>query len=208
MTPKQIADINNIYDQYHNTLLPLMQNYEVILGEHPIEILNEIHSIFSHFSRCYSPNASATEIDENIQKAQNHMKRAILDGFKYMCYAYQIKIDEFKKEYSRVFALIDNGTFIDEFYEKLDLAQKSFLKAKQAETSSKDVSVSYPLYEMAYNAYDDIYHFALDKKKDSGKLKAITDKDYKKKFLISLAFNIGMGILAVGSFIFGLIAIL
>lgn len=76
--------IKNIYDEYKNTVFPLVAFLEANDAEFPIEILNEVRSIFSHFSRVYDDSVTDDEIDCELSKAESHLKRAILD-FTYPC---------------------------------------------------------------------------------------------------------------------------
>lgn len=71
-----------IYDAYANVIAPFIVQLEALDGEFPVEILNEIRAIFTHISRC---SLAETEViyQDNIAKAERHVKRAILDCHKY-----------------------------------------------------------------------------------------------------------------------------
>ena len=205
MTDEQIESIKEIYNGYTTIVQPFILNYEVMACAFPIELLNEIRSIFTHIARCYKDNVSEKVIDENIGKAKGHLKRAILDSFKYNLLVYQEKIKEFQKVHSRVLSVIDNGNFSREFYRLEKNAEKLLKNAKMIEVSADDVNESYATYEEAYNAYDELYRKARDKETDCKEVNGILDKDYKKKFKISLIFNGIMGLLTVASVVFGII---
>ena len=68
-----------IYEQYQNIIAPYITELEVRDCEYPIEILNEIRSIFTHLSRYKLQN----NLDE-IESANRHVKRAVLDCYKYV----------------------------------------------------------------------------------------------------------------------------
>lgn len=207
MDAKQTNDIKQIYIEYRTQLNPLIQAYEVLKKTFPITILNEIRDAFSHISKCYKPKMSADDIDSNIEKAKNHLRRAMLDAYKYNCMALQDKIAEFKREHERVLALIDAGDFCDKLFADENAAQNVFLEAKKAECECNDIEDCYILFEDAYNKYVDIYRYIQSKIIDGSKLKALVDKDDKRKLKISIIWNIIMGIVSVASLIFGIIGV-
>ena len=81
------TQIVEICDAYINTISPFILQLETLDGEFPVEILNEIRAIFTHISRCSLAETSDV-YDDNIVKAERHVKRAILDCHKYVCVAY------------------------------------------------------------------------------------------------------------------------
>lgn len=207
MDAKQTNEIKQIYLDYRTRLNPLVQSYEVLKKTFPITILNEIRDIFSHIAKCYKPKIKSDEIDSNIEKAKSHLQRAMLDAYKYNCFAIQDKIAEFKKEHERVLTLIDAGTFIDKLYSNENDAQESFLNAKKVECECDDIEDCFALYQEAYNKYADTYQFIQSKSVDGGKLKALVDKDYKRKLKASIIWNIIMGVVSVASLIFGIVSV-
>lgn len=207
MDAKQTNEIKQIHSEYRTRLNPLIQAYEVLKKTFPITILNEIRDVFSHISKCYKPKISADEINSNIEKAKNHLRRAMLDAYKYNCMAMQDKIAEFKKEHERVLSLIDTGAFIDKLFADENEAQNLFLKAKEVECECNDIEDCFGLFQEAYNKYYEIYKFIQSKRVDGSKLNALVDKDYKRKLKVSIIWNIVMGIVSVASLIFGIIGV-
>lgn len=69
--------IESIYSSYLNVISPYIIQLEILDGEFPVEILNEIRSIFTHISRCYNTSDEKV-IQSNIEKAERHVKRAVL----------------------------------------------------------------------------------------------------------------------------------
>ena len=65
--------------------------------EYPIEIFNEIRSIFTHLSR-YKIQGR----ESDVMSAENHTQRAILDCFKYLCISIAERIDMFRQDYRKV----------------------------------------------------------------------------------------------------------
>ena len=138
MNQSQNEKVEQIYKRYYSTLNPLIQAYEVLAREFPIEIMNEIRAIFTHIARCHGRTCTDQEIDENIAKAERHMHRAVLDGFKYNCFAIQDWATKFKADYSGVLEYVDNGEFLSEFISKELRAQNLFLTAKTQEANGEE----------------------------------------------------------------------
>ena len=178
MDIKQEKEIKAIYKEYATVLNPLIQNYEAVGGDFPIEILNEIRSIFSHLSKCYNGKASQKKIDTNVKKARNHLKRAVLDGFKYNILAYQRNVKAFEEKYNPVLGLADNGTFVNVFWEKRLSCQESFKAAKLKESESDDVVEAYTFYEKAFNDYLEFNNLLAQKDKDLLSIKSKVESDY------------------------------
>lgn len=59
-----------IYWQYQNIIAPFIAELEVRDNEYPIEIFNEIRSVFTHLSRYKLQNS-----DKDISAAASHSKR-------------------------------------------------------------------------------------------------------------------------------------
>lgn len=206
MQAAKAKEIENIYNQYYHVLNPLVQSYEALSLKFPTEILNEIRSIFTHLSRCYEPFATEEFVSDNINGAQSHLKRAILDGFKYNIISYQTKIEEFHKSHERVMSLIDNGAFINVFYSSVDKAQEAFTFAKNSEAEGVcSIDELYGYFEIAYNLFSDLYKMIKVKSVDADKVKALVDSEYKKKYKISLIFNIAMAVVSVASLVIGIV---
>lgn len=147
-----------IYEQYQNVIAPYIAELEVRDGEYPIEILNEIRSIFTHLSRCKLQN----NLDE-IESANRHVKRAILDCYKYICISIAQTIFEFRQEYIKVdLTLADNGKFLVKLNDLELIAKNAFEEAKKSEIKQESTETKYKLYEKAYNAYNEVEKFIED----------------------------------------------
>lgn len=136
-----------IYEQYQNIIAPYIAELEVRDGEYPIEILNEIRSIFTHLSRCKLQN----NLNE-IESANRHEKIAILDCYKYICISIAQTISEFRQYYIKVdLTLADNGKFLAKLNDLELIAKNAFKEAKKSEIKQESVEAKYKLYEKAYN---------------------------------------------------------
>lgn len=145
-----------IFQQYQNVIAPFIAELEVRDTEYPIEIFNEIRAIFTHLSR-YRLNGSTS----NIAAAERHVKRAILDCFKYLCISIAEKVSAFRMSYRNVdLKLADNGKFLPELDRLETLAKKAFIEAKIADVAQEESDDQlYELYEVAYNQYSELDKF-------------------------------------------------
>lgn len=146
---------NDIYEQYQNIILPYIIELEVRDGEYPIEILNEIRAVFTHLSR-YKIQGKQNE----VISAGRHIKRAILDCYKYLCISMADEISDFRTDYRKVdLKLADNGKFLPELDRLECSAKELFKKAKKSEIAKNDDDTQYQLFEDAYNAYFEASEF-------------------------------------------------
>lgn len=147
-----------IYRQYQEIVAPFIVELEVRDKEYPIEIFNEIRSIFTHLSR-YKIQGS----ESDVMSAENHTKRAILDCFKYLCISIAERIDMFRQDYRKVdLKLANNGEFLPKLDKLQDKARKAYVTAKKAEIEKKGDGELYELYELAYNSYSELDKFLDD----------------------------------------------
>lgn len=137
---KQIADI---YKQYQQTVKPYVAQLEVMENEFPIEILNEVRAIMSHIAKCYEITNEEL-IQKNIGKAKSHMKRCVLDCYKYLCLAYSDYYENFVHKYRFTdLTVVDNGEFWSDLCETVSKAKKQLILAKQKEGMVEDVEDAY-----------------------------------------------------------------
>ena len=150
--------VKEIYRKYIDVICPYILEYEVVSGSFPIAILNEIRAIFTHISKYYL--SGDDKINEgNLSKAERHIKRTILDCYKYICIAYDDEYKEFEKKYKRIdLSLIDNGEFLSKLLEFHNTAVNLTKEARKtdyqidSDNESKN-DESYNKYQKAYNAY-------------------------------------------------------
>ena len=160
---KQIADI---YKQYQQTVKPYVAQLEVMENEFPIEILNEVRAIMSHIAKCYEITNEEL-IQKNIGKAKSHMKRCVLDCYKYLCLAYSDYYENFVHKYRFTdLTVVDNGEFWSDLCETVSKAKKQLILAKQKEGMVEDVEDAYNEFEAAYNQYHRVYEIIENSKKD------------------------------------------
>ena len=146
--------IKNIYDEYKNTVFPLVAFLEANDAEFPIEILNEVRSIFSHFSRVYDDSVTDEEIDCELSKAESHLKRAILDCYKYNCISLYDFYNRFRTEYRFAdLSSIDNGDFLTQITQNFAEAKNRLFEAKKSERKNKHSEELYKEFESAFDLF-------------------------------------------------------
>lgn len=146
----------HIYEQYENVIAYFIAELEVRDTEYPIEVFNEIRSTFTHLSR-YKLNDS----ESDLLSAERHIKRAILDCFKYMCVSFAEEIKMFRDAYRKVdLNVADNGRFLPQLDKLENEARDAYIDAKKKEIkgiiSEEEL---YQLFEDAYNKYHAVSNF-------------------------------------------------
>lgn len=74
-----MTDIDDILVFYRMHVVPAMTSAQVVMGNFPPEILNEIRSAFTHLSR---ETRNPEERQQQSREAQGHLKRVVLDCYK------------------------------------------------------------------------------------------------------------------------------
>ena len=188
--------IQELYKQYLDVVCPFIIELETEDGEFPVEILNEIRAITTHLAR-FSIGTDAEISIKELSKAESHLKRAILDCFKYSCLSISMKHQKLRYDYRNAdLHIIDNGTFLSNLNQLELAAKKSIKDAKRAEIDgNKTDDELYSLYEIAYQNTSDMYSCLENSLKKLEFAKSIADKN--KKFSI-LSFIVGILGLIVG----------
>lgn len=104
--------VNQIFTLYKDMVNPLVSVYNALENSFPVGVINELRDVFSHLTRSLTENDDKI-IDQQLDKAQRHMKRAILDAFKYASMAYSKVYDDFKESYKNVdLSYVNNGELV------------------------------------------------------------------------------------------------
>jgi len=88
--------IRDICSNYIQVISPLVLKYEVLANNFPTEVLNEIRAVFTHFAK-YTLSDDPSIKGKNLTKAEGHIKRSILDCYKYLCMTYEDVYIDFGK---------------------------------------------------------------------------------------------------------------
>lgn len=149
--------IKAIYTVYLDVIAPFITKLETLEGKFPVELFNEVRAIFTHLARCYKTSDQSV-IDDNITKAERHVKRATLDCFKFMCFALDNQYHTFEKMYKYVdLSLIDNGEFLPKLSYMRNEAVKSLNKAKELELVSENIEDTFDYFQDAYNKFSNVH---------------------------------------------------
>jgi len=173
--------IRDIYKTYIEVICPYIICYETLSDRFPVEILNEIRSVFTHLSK-YNLSDNISIKERNLSKAEDHIKRSILDCYKFICTAYEDEYSKFDKRYKNTdLSFVDNGEFLPKLLEARKKAKDLLFEARKTDLSldSDDeinTDKAYEKYEKAFFAYTSVYNLINDsyKKLENIRKKAIT----------------------------------
>jgi hypothetical protein len=169
-------EIESLYKDYIHDICPLVIQYEVLSGDFPTEILNEVRAIFKHIGDCVLSDDEEVK-KEHIQKAKGHIKRSMLDCYKYLCIAYEDYFRDFERLYRQVdLSLIDNGEFLPKLMKTRQAALTFSTDARKLELNHGSPNDVYSAFEIAFNTYVQLHDFVADAytKVETLKKKAIT----------------------------------
>lgn len=184
MQKENDSRLSAIYETYLSVISPFIIQLEALDGEFPVEILNEIRSIFTHLARCNSTEKEQI-YEENIIKAERHVKRAVLDCFKYLCVAYDEYFRRFTKLNRNVdLSFVDNGYFIQKLNSLHNNAVHNKTEAQKKELVAENIEDVFEDYEKAFNSYAAVYNLIQDSAKsiDFVKHKAATKETLNTVF--------------------------
>lgn len=187
--------LDQIYNSYLNSICPLITIYEVLAGNCPVAIMNEIRALFTHLARDYTTKEPDIK-EKEIHSAQRHLERILRDCFKYVCLAYEDQYREFILTYAHIdLTRVDNGDFLPVFKSCYTEAKNLFLEARKLEHCNTDDIAIRNAYELAFVAYTKMY--ALISGNNISKFVHI-----RRKMAIREKLNYGIGILGlIGSLI-------
>lgn len=193
-------EINEIFRVYLEDINPFIVQFEILKNEFPIELQNEIRSMYGHLCRASIATDEDT-IKRNIQKLKSHSKRALLDCYKYSCIVYLDKYDEFFAKYRNIdLTYIDNGTFLRNAEEKKCILNETLNEAKRAELSNLSEEDLLAKYQKAFNTAVDLYTLLNEFEESAEHLK---HKAARKDKLCIASFVVG-----VLGFIVGIVGII
>jgi hypothetical protein len=154
--------IRDIYKIYIDVICPYIVQYETLSNKFPIEILNEIRAVFTHLSK-YNLSDNDSMRGRNLSKAEGHIKRSILDCYKYICTAYEDEYSKFDKRYENTdLSFVDNGEFLPKLIEARNNAKHLFFDARKTDLTvdsddETNTDEAYVKYEKAFVAYSSVY---------------------------------------------------
>lgn len=106
--------ISSIIAGYSDTVKPLLAEIRVRRGDVPNNFLNEIRALNDHIARCYREGIEPTVVEEELTKAEGHLRRLIYDCFKQLnVYISDALNNKEKKYYSDLWLVYDSGQFLE-----------------------------------------------------------------------------------------------
>jgi len=145
--------LSYLYDMYNQIIKPLIADIEIKYQKFPDSIFNEIRAFNDHIARCYIDGMPDDRIEKEMDKAESHIMRIILDCYKYLIVWYYDYFKQFRVDFDISF--IDNGEFAPHFYNQQVRGAKATQKAKKHEGIDKQTS--FAKYQEAYNIYSGLY---------------------------------------------------
>ncbi|HPO15961.1 MAG TPA: hypothetical protein PLI09_21160 [Candidatus Hydrogenedentes bacterium] len=137
LAPRVENRIIQLFVDYQRKFKPLLAEVEAQQQCLPAEILNEIRAIFDHLSRCYDPVNKDDEekVFSNLEKARNHLKRAILDCYKTSILYLHDEIERFMESINTIdMTVVNNGKFYERLLELRHHAKQAYYVAKMHES--------------------------------------------------------------------------
>lgn len=200
--------INQIFSLYREKVNPLISVYNALENSFPIGVINELRDVFSHMTQSLLAKES-TEIDRHLDKAQRHLKRAVVDAFKYASMAYSKIYDDFKESYKYVdLSYVDNGELLPKLTKLNAEAENLMHKAKMIESDIHNVENMYAAYESAFDCYAELYHCIMDAMENTEKIKLKTienEKAQKKEHRIDRIIGVVGVAVGIAGIIIGLL---
>lgn len=186
MTDQQTAQIASLYNTYDNIIKPLVSDIEARMEEFPTPVLNELRAFTDHIARCYRENVADDQIKIELNKAQGHIERIVLDCYKFLNVTSHIElIDKFHQKTKDINLLfINEGQFYIEYKAKHQKIVETLKEAKFLETRDKQKSVK--LYEIVYNEYRELDKFMTKNEMSILNALRMHKKDKRKSLLYFL----------------------
>lgn len=155
-------ELDEVFRIYLEDINPYIVQFEILKGEFPIELQNEIRAMYGHLARA-SLATDPEEVRRNIGKMKSHTKRALLDCYKYSCITFADRYDAFFQTYHGVdLSYLNDGKFLPRVHLQYKSASEKLLEAKRAETSNVSEESLFTLYQDAYNLFADLDQQLLD----------------------------------------------
>jgi hypothetical protein len=140
------------YQCYWNAIKPLLAAIEIRYEKFPTPIYNEIRAFNDHVASCY---INDFKDDEQVKKAAVHIKRILLDCYKYLNVHYSDKINDFEKRSRNVdLTSVGDGEFYIVYKKKRQEVVKTLTNAKELERQDFETSLEY--YEKAFVTFQTI----------------------------------------------------
>lgn len=133
-------------------------------GKVPDNLLNEIRALNDHIARCYRDGVDDNYIDDELKKAEGHLRRLLYDCFKQLNIYISDNIKRRERwSYSNRWLYRDGGNFWRQYIEWKQKAQDDVIEAKKKESIDSDAALK--LFESGYRNYRNIEELFKDNRK-------------------------------------------
>lgn len=167
---------------YENVVKVLLATIESLDERMPISIFNESRAFTDHLARCYVNNTDKEYIHEQLDRAERHLNRMIMDCYKELFIIYYQRIEEFKKYIRRVdISYVSDGKFYVTYKTLLGDAEIKKIEAKKCVSYEED----YLKFEEACAAYSKLDGYIQEHLVDVQRIKL---KSNGKKVIAFLAW--------------------
>lgn len=151
--------MNELYHKicadYLSVVCRLISLYETLETNFPLGVLNEIRNVFTHLAKAEITQDKSEESTE-FAHAKEHLKRAIRDGYKYNCLAYE-KIYKNLVE-QKLYGDVSSNEFLKQIEVAHDQAVAEVIEARSYERKVKAdiVGGEFEHYENAFKFFEEM----------------------------------------------------
>jgi hypothetical protein len=121
-------------------------------GKTPANCMNEVRALTDHIARCYLPDQTEQKKNEELSKAEGHLRRLTFDCFKQLNIFMYDNLQKMEKtSFTKDWFRWDGGSFWVTYSENRKCAKKSVVEAKQKESIDSEEAMK--LYNVAHDSY-------------------------------------------------------
>lgn len=144
--------LRTIYQDYNKVIKPLIADVEARTEKFPLPLFNEIRALHDHIARCYSDKITPEQVETEIQKAERHVVRIMLDCYKCLNLSLHDSVLLFERQTKNIdLTVLQDGTFYPK-YKVLRVQVVQYVrKAKSLE--SIDTKDALDVFQESYNIY-------------------------------------------------------
>jgi hypothetical protein len=157
--------------------------------------------MFTHFARAHSTDDLAVKTD-NIIRAERHLKRSIIDCYKYLGLAYGKRFQEFSKNYQDVnLGIVKDGKFLPAFTELVDKANGLLVNAKVVESKGAPDEEVFFAFEESFLAFRsaDLFlnesHIGIENAANITRTANANSKKFNRASIILAVCSVAIGII-------------
>ncbi len=150
-----------LFNDYLEIVAPAMMEYENRANAFPTGILNEVRNVFFHLAK-KSLLEDEVKKQEELSKAEVHMKRAVRDSYKYLCVSLENSYQYYIKKFKIPLPKIKNERLrkiVLNIEHKHEVSLKNLYEARKMEThidsNEKDDEI-YKKYGVALESYREL----------------------------------------------------